>query len=172
MSTERTGVITFQGGALTLIGEELKAGDSAPDFNLINSSLEPVNLASSAGKVRLISVVPSLDTGGCSDQTKRFGEALKSFPETVQVYTVSLDLPFAQTRWCGAEGVEITTLSDHRERSFGSSYGVLIKELMLLTRAIFVIDRTDKVAYTEVVSEVTDHPDYDAAISAVAAAVG
>jgi thiol peroxidase len=172
MSNERSGVITFKGGPMTLIGPELKAGDAAPDFNVVDSDLQPVNLASSAGKVRLVSVVPSLDTPVCSDQTKKFGEAMKSLPDDVQVYTVSLDLPFAQGRWCGAEGVEMKTLSDYRDRSFGSSYGVLIKELLLLTRAIFVIDRTDKLAYVEIVGEVTEHPDYDAAIGAVTAAVG
>jgi len=165
--SEREGAVTFQGGPLTLVGPELQVGDQAPDFNVIDGGLGAVTLASSAGKVRLISAVPSLDTPVCSDQTKRFAEALGGLPENVEVLTISADLPFAQGRWCGAEGVEMTTLSDHRELSFANAYGVLIKELQLLSRAIFVIDAEDKIAYLEIVSEVTDHPDYDAALAAV-----
>ena len=165
--SEREGAVTFQGGPLTLVGPELQVGDQAPDFNVIDGGLGAVTLASSAGKVRLISAVPSLDTPVCSDQTKRFAEALGGLPENVEVLTISADLPFAQGRWCGAEGVEMTTLSDHRELSFASAYGVLIKELKLLTRAIFVIDAEDKITYVEIVPEVTDHPDYDAALAAV-----
>ncbi len=164
--SEREGAVTFQGGPLTLVGSELQVGDQAPDFNVIDGGLGAVTLASSAGKVRLISAVPSLDTPVCSDQTKRFAEALGGLPENVEVLTISADLPFAQGRWCGAEGVEMTTLSDHRELSFASAYGVLIKELKLLTRAIFVIDAEDKITYVEIVPEVTDHPDYDAALAA------
>ena len=164
--SEREGAVTFQGGPLTLVGPELQVGDQAPDFNVIDGGLGAVNLASSAGKVRLISAVPSLDTPVCSDQTKRFAEALGGLPENVEVLTISADLPFAQGRWCGAEGVEMTTLSDHRELSFANAYGVLIKELQLLSRAIFVIDAEDKIAYLEIVSEVTDHPNYDAALAA------
>ena len=170
--SEREGAVTFQGGPLTLVGSELQVGDQAPDFNVIDGGLGAVNLAASAGKVRLISAVPSLDTPVCSDQTKRFAEALGALPENVEVLTISADLPFAQGRWCGAEGVEMTTLSDHRELSFANAYGVLIKELQLLTRAIFVIDAEDKITYVEIVPEVTDHPDYDAALAAVGAAAG
>ena len=170
--SEREGAVTFQGGPLTLVGSELQVGDQAPDFNVIDGGLGAVNLAASAGKVRLISAVPSLDTPVCSDQTKRFAEALGGLPENVEVLTISADLPFAQGRWCGAEGVEMTTLSDHRELSFANAYGVLIKELQLLSRAIFVIDAEDKITYVEIVPEVTDHPDYDAALAAVGAAAG
>ncbi len=170
--SEREAAVTFKGDPLTLVGPELQAGDQAPDFNVIDGDLGPVNLASSAGKVRLISAVPSLDTPVCSDQTKRFAEALPGLPENVQVLTISADLPFAQGRWCGAEGVEMTTLSDHRELSFANAYGVLIKELKLLSRAIFVIDAEDKITYVEIVPEVTDFPDYDAALAAVGAAAG
>lgn len=170
--SEREAAVTFQGGPLTLVGPELQVGDQAPDFDVIDGDLEAVNLASSAGKVRLIAAVPSLDTPVCSDQTKRFAEALSGLPDNVQVLTISADLPFAQGRWCGAEGVEMTTLSDHRELSFANAYGVLIKELKLLTRAIFVVDAEDKITYVEIVPEVTDHPDYDAALAAVGAAAG
>ena len=170
--SEREGAVTFQGGPLTLVGPELQVGDQAPDFNVIDGGLGAVTLASSAGKVRLISAVPSLDTPVCSDQTKRFAEALGGLPENVEVLTISADLPFAQGRWCGAEGVEMTTLSDHRELSFASAYGVLIKELQLLSRAIFVIDAEDKIAYLEIVSEVTDHPNYDAALAAAGGETG
>jgi thiol peroxidase len=170
MPQERTGVVTFKGNPMTLIGPAIKAGDRAPDFRAINSKLEQVTLASSKGKVRLFSVVPSLDTPVCSEQTKKFGAALNQLPSSVQVYTVSADLPFAQSRWCGAEHVEMTTLSDHRELSFATSYGVLIKELKLLTRSIFVVDAADKVTYVEIVPEITSHPSYDKAIAAVKAA--
>ena len=116
--------------------------------------------------------VGSLDTGVCSEQTKRFAGEISGLPENVEVLTVSADLPFAQGRWCGAEEVEMTTLSDHRELSFANAYGVLIKELKLLTRAIFVVDAENKITYVEVVPEMTDHPDYDAALAAVGAAAG
>ena len=172
MSADRTGVITFKGGPLTLVGPELKAGDAAPDFSVINSGLEPISLASSAGKVRLFSVVPSLDTPVCAVQTQKFAAALGELPDNVQVYTVSADLPFAQTRWCGAEKVEMTTLSDHRELSFATNYGVLIKELKLLSRSIFVVDAHDKLTYVQIVPEVTDYPDYDSALAAVKQAAG
>ena len=170
--SEREGGVTFQGAPLTLVGPVLQAGDQAPDFDVIDGGLEAVNLASSAGKVRLISVVPSLDTGVGSEQTKLFAGEISGLPENVEVLTVSADLPFAQGRWCGAEEVEMTTLSDHRELSFANAYGVLIKELKLLTRAIFVVDAENKITYVEVVPEMTDHPDYDAALAAVGAAAG
>jgi thiol peroxidase len=172
MATERKGAVTFKGTPMTLVGPQLKAGDRAPDFSVIDSALQAVNLSSSKGKVRLFSVVPSLDTPVCSQQTKRFGDELKKLPPNVQVYTVSADLPFAQKRWCGAEGVEMTTLSDHRELTFGTNYGVLVKELKLLTRAIFVVDASDKISYVEIVPEITSHPNYDKAIEAVKKAAG
>ena len=172
MSSERTGVTTFKGGPLTLIGPELKVGDKAPDFEAITSGLEDVNLAASAGKVRLFSVVPSLDTPVCSVQTKRFNEEIKNLPDKVQVFTVSADLPFAQSRFCGAESVEIPTISDHRELSFGKNYGVLIKELKILARSIFVVDAQDKISYIQIVPEVASEPDYAKALEAARNAAG
>ena len=170
MSNERGGVTTMKGNPITLIGPELKAGDSAPDFSVITQALEPANLASSAGKVRLFSAVPSLDTPVCSVQTKRFAEEVANLPDNVEVITVSADLPFAQKRWCGAEEVQATTLSDHRSLSFAESYGVLIKELRILARAIFVVDANDKITYVEIVPEVASEPDYAKAIEAAKAA--
>ncbi len=172
MSQERTGVITFKGGPLTLLGPELKVGDKAPDFEAIDQELGPVTLASSAGKARLFSVVPSLDTPVCSTQTKRFADELAKLPDSVEVITVSADLPFAQARWCGAESSTAKTVSDHRSLSFGENYGVLIKELRLDTRAIFVVDPSEKITYLEIVPEVTDEPDYDKALAALKDAAG
>ncbi len=162
MTQERMNAATFKGGPLTLIGPELKAGDKAPDFKLIDTGLKPVTLADSKGKTRLFSVVPSIDTPVCDLQTKRFNQEASKFPANVAVITVSMDLPFAQGRWCGLSGAEkIQMLSDYRERAFGQAYGVLIKELQLLSRAVFVIGPDDKVQYAEYVKEVTEHPDYE-----------
>lgn len=172
MANERAGVVTFKGGPLTLIGPELKVGDKAPEFEVIDGGLNPVHLASSKGKVRLFSAVPSLDTPVCSIQTKRFGEALASLPPEVQFYTVSADLPFAQKRWCGAESVDVVTLSDHRKLSFAESYGLLIKELRLLARAVIVVDAKDRIAYVQIVPEVTSEPDYEEALEAAKKAAG
>src|SRR3989338_11280299 len=131
---ERKGAVTFKGNPLTLIGPELKAGDNAPDFKLLAGDLSEVTLASSKGKTRLISVVPSLDTPVCDLQTKRFNEEASKLPSNVVVLTVSTDLPFAQSSWCGASHVDkVKTLSDHRDTNFGRAYGVLIKELRLLS---------------------------------------
>ncbi len=169
---ERKGIITFKGNPLTLIGSEIKAGDTAPDFKVLAKDLSEVTLASTKGKTRLISVVPSVDTPVCELQTKRFNEEASKLPANVAVLTVSMDLPFAQTRFCGAQGTDkITALSDHREASFGKAYGVLIKELRLLARAVFVIGADDKVQYAEIVKEVTAHPDYDKALNALKAGV-
>ena len=172
MTQERTGVITFKGSPLTLLGPELKVGDQAPDFEVIDPNLDPVTLASSKGKARLFSVVPSLDTPVCSVQTKRFAEELTKLPESADVITVSADLPFAQARWCGAEGVEVKCLSDHRSLSFGQNYGVLIKELRINARALFVVDPSDKITYLQIVPEVTEEPDYDKALAALKDAAG
>jgi thiol peroxidase len=164
---ERSGIITFKGNQFTLIGPELKVGDKAPDFAVVDNGLAPVSLASSAGKVRIISAVPSLDTPVCDAETRRFNQEAAGLPGDVVVLTISLDLPFAQKRWCGAAGVEkVTTLSDYRDRSFGQNYGVLIKELLLLTRAIFVVDAQDVIRYIQIVPEVTSEPDYAAVIAA------
>lgn len=166
--SERTGIITFKGNPFTLLGPEIKVGDKAPDFNVVDNGLAPVTLASSAGKIRIISTVPSLDTPVCDTETRRFNQEAASLPGNVLVLTVSLDLPFAQKRWCGAAGIDkVITLSDYRERSFGQNYGVLIKELLLLARAIFVVDANDKIRYIQIVPEVTSEPDYGAVISAV-----
>lgn len=160
--------ITFKQNPVTLPGNEVKVGDQAPDFTTLSNSLEPKSLEDFRGKVLLVSVVPSLDTGVCSDQTKRFSDEAASLGEDVEVLTVSCDLPFAQKRWTEINGVDsITTLSDHRDLSFGEAYGLTMQELRLLARSIFVVDKDGKVTYVEYVSEGTDHPDYDKALEAV-----
>lgn len=158
--------VTFGGREVTLVGNEMKAGDKAPDFTVRANNLSRVTLQDSKGTVRLISVVPSIDTEVCDQQTRRFNEEAAKL-EGVTVLTVSVDLPFAQKRWRGAAGVEnVQVLSDYRDRNFGEAYGVLIKEFQLLTRAVFVIDKNDTVTYVEYVPEATDHPNYEAAIEA------
>ncbi len=163
---ERIGVVTFKGNPLTLIGPEMKAGTKAPDFQVLAQDLSPVTLAQSQGKTRLISVVPSLDTPVCDQQTRRFNEEASKLKH-VEILTISMDLPFAQKRWCGVAGItNIKVVSDHKDASFGKAYGVLIKELRLLSRSIFVVDGTGTVRYVEYVPEVTSHPNYDAALAA------
>ncbi|MBK5274919.1 MAG: thiol peroxidase [Desulfuromonadales bacterium] len=167
---ERSGIITFKGNPFTLLGPQLKVGDKAPDFAVVDTGLAPVTLASSAGKVRIISAVPSLDTPVCDTETRRFNQEAAKLPGEVVVLTISLDLPFAQKRWCGAAGIDkVVLLSDYRERSFGQNYGVLIKELLLLSRAIFVVDAQDVIRYIQIVPEVTSEPDYAAVIAAAKA---
>ncbi len=162
--------ITFKGKPVTLIGPEIKVGDRAPDFTVLANDLTPVTLSDTKGQVRLISVIPSIDTGVCDAQTRRFNEEAANLPN-VKILTISADLPFAQKRWCGAAGIDkVQTLSDHRELSFGKAYGVAIEELRLLARSIFVIDSNDTVTYVEYVSESTSHPNYEAAIEAARAA--
>ncbi|MFE4713884.1 thiol peroxidase [Paenibacillus sp. NPDC056722] len=168
MTQERTGVATLKGSPITLIGPALKAGDQAPDFVLSKNLLEEVSLSDYAGKIKLISVVPSLDTGVCDAQTRRFNTEAAELGDDVVILTVSVDLPFAQARWCGAAGIDrVITLSDHKTASFGEAYGVLIKELRLDMRSIFVIDHNDKLTYVEYLSEMGEHPNYEAAIAAV-----
>ncbi|RXZ82262.1 thiol peroxidase [Paenibacillaceae bacterium] len=168
MTQERTGASTLKGNPITLIGPELKKGDKAPDFQLNKSLVDVVSLQDYAGKVKLISVVPSIDTGVCDAQTRRFNEEAAKLGDDVVILTVSVDLPFAQARWCGAAGVDkVVLLSDYKDNNFGASYGVLIKELKLDLRAIFVIDSNDTIQYVEVLKEMTDHPDYEQAIAAV-----
>lgn len=168
--SEKSGIITFKGNPMTLLGPELKVGDTAPDFAVVDNGLAPATLASYAGKVKIISSVPSLDTPVCDTETRRFNQEAASLPDNVVVLTISLDLPFAQKRWCGAAGIErVNTLSDYRERSFGNAYGVVIKELVLLTRAIFVVDASNIIRYIQIVPEVTSEPDYAAAIAAAKA---
>jgi thiol peroxidase len=163
----REGAITFKGKPVTLLGPELKAGDPAPNFSVLANDLSTVTLADSRGYVRVISVVPSLDTGVCDAQTRRFNEEAANLGDRVRVLTISVDLPFAQKRWCGAAGIDrVETLSDHRDLSFGTAYGVVIQELRLLARSVFVIDAQDRLVHVEVVSEVTEHPDYEAAVEA------
>jgi thiol peroxidase len=168
MTEERSGEITFQGNPLTLLGPGIKEGDRAPEFRMVDVDLQPVTLADSAGRVRLITTVPSLDTPVCDTMTRRFNEDAAGLPDDVFVATVSMDLPFAQKRWCGNAGIErVQTLSDYQERSFALAYGLLIKELKLLARSVHVIDREGVIAYRQLVPEVTDEPDYAAALDAV-----
>ncbi len=169
---ERPGATTLRGNPLTLLGPQLKAGDMAPDFECVDTGLQPVNLAATGGGVRIFSVVPSLDTPVCDMQTKRFNEEAASMP-SVTIYTVSMDLPFAQKRWCGAFGVDhVKMISDHRGGSFGQSFGTLIKELRIQSRAIFVLDAGNVIRHAEYVKEVADHPNYDAALSTARSLVG
>lgn len=169
-TVEREGVFTFKGNPVTLLGPEVKVGDVAPNFTVLANNLTPVTLDSSKGTVRIISVIPSLDTGVCDAQTRRFNEEASNV-DGVTILTVSVDLPFAQTRWCGAAGIDkVQTLSDHRDLSFGLAYGLVVKELRLLARAVFVIDANDKVVYVEYVPAVGEHPNYEAAIEAAKAA--
>jgi thioredoxin-dependent peroxiredoxin len=163
---ERPGATTMRGNPLTLIGPELKPGDKAPDFTVVDSNLRPVTLKDTGGQVRIISVVPSLDTPVCDAQTKRFNEEAAKLPG-VDILTVSMDLPFAQKRWCGAFGVDkIKMLSDHREGSFGANYGTLIKDMRIESRAIFVVDQNNTIRHAEYVKEVADFPNYETALSA------
>ena len=169
---ERSGATTLKGNPLTLVGPELKSGDRAPDFETVDDRLQTVKLQNTGNNVRIFSVVPSLDTPVCDAQTKRFNEEAAKL-KGVDIYTISMDLPFAQKRWCGTFGVDnIKMLSDHRNGSFGEHYGTLIKELRIESRAIFVVDGDNKLRHVEYVKEVADHPNYDAALSAARSAVG
>ncbi|WP_181349865.1 thiol peroxidase [Thalassobacillus sp. CUG 92003] len=159
--------ITFKQKPVSIEGEPLNVGDEAPDFNVLATDLSEVTLADYEGKVKLLSVVPSLDTSVCDSQTRRFNEEFNTM-EDVKVLTLSMDLPFAQKRWCGSAGAQIVDpLSDHRDASFGRAYGVLMKEMRLLARAVFVVDTHDIIQYVEYVQEATSHPDYDSAVKAV-----
>lgn len=168
----RSGVVTFKGNPVTLLGPALKVGDKAPDFRVVDGTLSAVTLADSRGKTRIISAVPSIDTPVCDAETRRFNEEAAKLPENVVVLTISMDLPFAQKRWCAAAGVErVTLLSDYQERSFALAYGVLIKELGLLSRSIFVVDPDDVIRHIEHVAEITTEPDYAAALDAAKSGV-
>ncbi|GIQ68209.1 putative thiol peroxidase [Xylanibacillus composti] len=172
VAQERSGY-TLKGNPITLVGPELKAGDKAPDFKLNKDLMTQVSLSDYAGKVKLISVVPSLDTGVCDAQTRRFNEEAANLGDDVVILTVSVDLPFAQARWCGAAGVDkVVTLSDYKDRSFGTAYGVFIKELALDMRAIFVVDKNDTISYVEYLSEMTEHPNYEQAVAAAKQLIG
>ena len=165
---ERTGIVTMQGNPLILIGTALSEGNSAPDFEVLDNNLSPVRFSSFTGKVCVISSVPSLDTPVCDLETRRFNEEAGNLSPDVKILTISMDLPFAQKRWCGAAGVDkVITLSDHREAEFGIQYGVLIKELRLLARALFVVDREGIIQYIQIVKEISQEPDYDSVVDAV-----
>lgn len=164
---ERTGVVTFLGNPLTLVGAEIRAGEKAPGFTVLDNGLAPKTLADFAGKTVVVSVTPSLDTPVCDAQLRRFNEEATKLGDDVVVLNVSMDLPFANKRFCSVAGIEkAMTLSDHRDASFGQAYGVLVKELRLLARAIFVVGKDGLVKHAEVVPEMTHHPDYDKAIAA------
>lgn len=165
---ERSAAVSMHGNPLTLIGKELSVGDSAPDLELLDNDLNPIKLSSFQGKVCVISSVPSLDTPVCDMETRRFNEAAAKLGDDVVILTVSMDLPFAQKRWCGAAGVEnVVTLSDHRDTVFGTAFGVLIKELRLLGRSIFILDRNGIIRYIQNVKELSEEPNYDAVLEAV-----
>lgn len=166
MTAERT--VSFKGSPITLIGPELKPGDAAPDFKLNKNLLEEVSLQDFDGKIKLISVVPSLDTGVCDAQTRRFNQEGHNLGDDVVILTVSVDLPFAQARWCGAAGIDrVITLSDYKTNSFGKAYGLFIKELALDHRSIFVLDKNNVIRYVQYLEEMSEHPDYDKALDAV-----
>jgi len=169
---ERIGIITFQGNPLTLVGKELKPGTAAPDFQVVDNGLAPVTLADYSGKIKILSAVPSLDTPVCDTETRRFNKEAASLPDSIVVLTISMDLPFAQARWCGAAGIDrVKTLSDYQQRSFANAYGLLIKELKLLARAVFVVDAANTIRYVQIVPEITEEPDYEAALNAAKALV-
>jgi len=165
---EYIGLVAMKGKPLTLLGNELKVGDKAPGFTVLDNDLSPVDFSSFLGKVCVISSVPSLETSVCDRETRRFNEEAASLGPEVEILTISMDLPFAQKRWCAAAGVDrVKVLSDHREASFGTAYGVLIKELRLLARAVFVVGPEGVIRYIELVSELTNEPDYEEALEAV-----
>ncbi len=170
---ERPNAVTLRGTPLTLVGPELKVGDKAPDFRLMNPSLQPVTLKDFAGKVKVISSVPSLDTDVCSRETQKFNQLAAQMGDDVVVLTVSMDLPFAQKRWCGAHGVDrVVTLSDYLDHSFGLAYGVRVKELGLLARVVFIVDRQDVIRYVQRVPEIAQEPDYEDVLRALKAVQG
>jgi thioredoxin-dependent peroxiredoxin len=164
----RKGLITMKGSPLTLVGNAVRVGDAAPEFLALGNDMAPVTLSGFRGKPLILSAVPSLDTPVCDIETRRFNTDAAELGPDVQIVTISMDLPFAQKRWCGAAGItRVTTLSDHRDAAFGKAYGVLIKELRLLASAIFVVDRGGKIVYTQLVKEVATEPDYAPVLDAV-----
>ncbi len=159
--------VTFAGNPVTILGNEIKVGDKAPDFTVINEKLESVKLSDFDGKVKVLVVYPSIDTGVCAAQNRRFNVEANELKDVV-VLSISVDLPFAQSRFCGAEGLDnIITLSDHKDLDFGEKYGFVIEELRLLTRGTVIIDKDNSVNYVEYLPEITNEPDYDAALKAV-----
>lgn len=167
---ERQGLVTSKGNPVTLLGAEVQVGDKAPDFRVLDNGMKPVTLADFKGQLKVISSVGSLDTSVCNTETRRFNEEAEKLPEQVVILTISMDLPFAQARWCAAAGVEkVKTLSDYRERSFGLAYGLLVKESMLLARAVVIVDEQDVVRYFELVPEISQEPDYERVLNALRA---
>ena len=165
---ERKGLITMRGNPLTLVGNEVKVGGLAPDFEALANDLSTVKFSSYRGKICIVTSVPSLDTPVCDTETRKFNEEASRLGSDIVILTLSMDLPFAQKRWCSAAGVDkVHTLSDHRDASFGTSYGVLIKELRLLARAVFLIDRKGMIQYIELIKELTKEPDYGAILTAL-----
>ena len=170
---ERTGLVTFAGNPLTLLGNPTKIGDKAPGFTLVDKDLKEVSLSDFTGKVKILSVTPSLDTPVCDLQARRFNDEAQSLSDAVVILNISMDLPFAIARYCADAGIDrVKALSDHREAAFGMSYGVLIKGLRLLARSIFVIDNSNTIRYQQIVPEVTLHPDYDRALEEVRKLIG
>ena len=173
MAQERTGLITFRGTPLTLLGPDVAVGEKAPDFRVVDTDLNPVTLQDFAGKVVLISVTPSLDTPVCDAQGRKFNELATGLSEDVVVLNISVDLPFAQRRWCGVNNIDrIRVLSDYQERDFGLKYGVLIKELRLLARSVWIVDKDGVIRYKQIGPEVTNEPDYEAAMTALKQVIG
>jgi thioredoxin-dependent peroxiredoxin len=167
---ERTGIITFRGTPLTLLGAALQTGDTAPDFTVLDNGLNERTMADFQGKVLILSSIPSLDTPTCDMETRRFNSEAVGLGDGIEILTISMDLPFAQKRWCGAAGVErVVTLSDHRDASFGLGYGVLIKEMRLLARAVFVVTPDRKLAHVQIVPEIASEPEYESVLSAARA---
>lgn len=165
---ERKGIVTVKGNPVTLVGSEIKVGDKAPDFTVVDGDLKEVRLKDFAGKMKVLSVSASLDTPVCDMQARRFNQEAAKLPEDVVILNITMDLPFAISRFCTTSGIDkVHAYSDHRDASFGNAYGVLIKELRLLARSIFIIDKNDGVQYVEIVPELTNHPDYDKALGAV-----
>ena len=167
---ERPGQVSFKGNPLTLLGKEVKVGDKASPFKVVDNAMQPVTLESYQGKIKVITAVPSLDTPVCNMETRRFNQEAEKLPENVVILTISMDLPFAQARWCAAAGVEkVKIFSDYQDHSFGLAYGVLVKELKLLARAVFIVDDQDIIRYVELVPEIAQEPDYDRILGAVRA---
>jgi len=165
---ERKNAITLKGNPVTLLGEEVKAGDKAQDFTLVNPNLETVTLNDFKNKIKLIAAVPSLDTPVCDLEINKFNNEAANLSKDIAIIFISMDLPFAQKRFCGTNNIKkVKTLSDHRDGNFGINYGVLIKDLRLLARAIFILDRYNTVKYVEYVNEVGNPPNYKAALEAL-----
>lgn len=164
---ERSAIVTMRGNPITLLGKELHIGDPAPDVEVLGNDLSPVKISSFLGKTCIISTVPSLDTPVCDMETRRFNQEADTLGTDIAILTISMDLPFAQARWCGAAGIDkVITLSDHRDAAFGAKYGVLIKEFRLLARSVFILDRKGIIRYIQLVNEIGDEPDYDEILAA------